>query len=59
MPATERDEARPRVQSGVSMRELLAACAAAQTISTPPRLPDPELSGPEVSGPVEEHREAA
>lgn len=29
----------------VPMRELLAACAAASTISTPPRLPDRELGG--------------
>ena len=50
MSATERDEV-PRV---VSMRDLLASCAAATAISTPPRLPDPE-----VSQPVEDHRKAA
>ncbi|MFE5893588.1 hypothetical protein ACFQ6E_32235 [Streptomyces sp. NPDC056462] len=37
-------EARPRPYApvaGVSMRDLLAAGAAANVISTPPRLPDP------------------
>ncbi|MFF1291949.1 MULTISPECIES: hypothetical protein [unclassified Streptomyces] len=44
MAATERDEAAPRVVSAVPvpMRDLLAACAAAQVISTPPRVPDRE-----------------
>ncbi|MBC9725708.1 hypothetical protein [Streptomyces sp. TRM68367] len=55
MPATERDESPPRVASGVSMRELLAACDAAALISTPPRAPEPETSEP----PVEEHPKAA
>nr|WP_169808010.1 hypothetical protein [Streptomyces antibioticus] len=53
MSATERDESTPRAVSAVSMRDLLAACAAAHTISTPPRLPDPETL------PRESHREAA
>ncbi|MET7473066.1 hypothetical protein ABZT17_01695 [Streptomyces sp. NPDC005648] len=44
MSATERDEQRPRVVSAVPMRELLASCAAAAEISTPPRLPDPGLA---------------
>ncbi|MEU4652999.1 hypothetical protein AB0G32_03450 [Streptomyces sp. NPDC023723] len=39
----------------VPMRDLLAACAAARTISTPPRAPDPE---PRQSTPAE-HRDAA
>ncbi|MET9787304.1 hypothetical protein [Streptomyces canus] len=44
MSATEN---RPRPQpyalvGGVSMRDLLASCAAAEAVSTPPRLPDPE-----------------
>ncbi|MHC3468368.1 hypothetical protein ACYF6T_06615 [Streptomyces sp. 7R007] len=43
-PATERDEASPRVVSAVPMRELLASCAAANAISTPPRVPDPGLT---------------
>lgn len=29
------------VAAGVSMRDLLASCAAAEAVSTPPRLPDP------------------
>lgn len=28
--------------TGVSMRELLASCAAADAVSRPPRAPDPE-----------------
>ncbi|WP_199815660.1 hypothetical protein [Streptomyces griseus] len=32
---------RPYALPGVSMRDLLASCAAAHTISTPPRVPDP------------------
>jgi hypothetical protein len=39
---------------GVSMRDLLASCAAAKAISTPPRLPDPGT----VQGPVQ-HPKAA
>ncbi|GAA2511104.1 hypothetical protein [Streptomyces longisporus] len=57
MPATE-SNAQPQkpyaVVAGVSMRELLASCAAADAVSTPPRLPDPEVSGPPAR-----HREAA
>ncbi|MEU5631988.1 hypothetical protein ACH47C_07925 [Streptomyces rishiriensis] len=33
--------ARPSPLAGVSMRDLLASCAAAEAVSTPPRLPDP------------------
>ena len=55
MSATERDETLPRVVSAVSMRDLLASCAAANVISTPPRLPDPEVSRP----PVEHSRREA
>ncbi|WP_432080247.1 hypothetical protein [Streptomyces sp. WAC 04229] len=51
-------QARPRPQSpalsGVPMSELLASCAAAAAVSTPPRAPEPETRGP-----VREHREAA
>lgn len=51
-------QARPRPQSlapaGVSMRDLLASCAAAKAVSTPPRAPEPEECRP-----VREHREAA
>ncbi|MFF4251123.1 hypothetical protein ACFY1L_07955 [Streptomyces sp. NPDC001663] len=56
MSATERDETLPRVVSAVSMRDLLASCAAANVISTPPRLPDPEVSRPPAG---HSHREAA
>ncbi|MES5816401.1 hypothetical protein [Streptomyces sp. RG80] len=55
MPATERDESVPRAVSAVPMRDLLAACAAANAISTPPRVPDREAVRPPVTG----HREAA
>ncbi|MGC9442699.1 hypothetical protein [Streptomyces sp. WG5] len=40
--------------AGVSMRDLLASCAAATVISTPPRAPEPEIRRP-----VRERREAA
>ncbi|MEU5364786.1 hypothetical protein ABZ354_15065 [Streptomyces sp. NPDC005925] len=32
---------RPTAVAGVSMRDLLAACAAARAVSTPPRAPEP------------------
>ncbi|QIJ64244.1 hypothetical protein [Streptomyces sp. JB150] len=58
MPVPERDET-PRVVPAVSMRDLLASCAAASAVSTPPRpAPSAEPRRPEperVSG----HREAA
>ncbi|MGW3495189.1 hypothetical protein [Streptomyces sp. NPDC001020] len=60
MPASERDEARPRVAAGaagVPMRELLAACAAAKVISTPPK--DPAPVAPRTAAATEEHRRAA
>lgn len=51
-------QARPRPQSsalaGVSMRDLLASCAAARAVSTPPPAP-----GPATRRPAPEHREAA
>lgn len=43
MSATEKAQPYP-VVAGVSMRDLLASCAAANAISTPPRLPDPQTS---------------
>ncbi|MFH8973242.1 hypothetical protein [Streptomyces sp. NPDC017890] len=53
-----RSQTRQRPQSpapaGVSMHDLLASCAAASVISTPPRAPEPETCRP-----VREHREAA
>ncbi|MFE2532940.1 hypothetical protein [Streptomyces sp. NPDC059371] len=49
VPASERDvPAAPRAVAGVSMRELLAACAAAEAVSRPPRAPlgDPDAQSP-------------
>ncbi|WP_328873284.1 hypothetical protein OHT76_26175 [Streptomyces sp. NBC_00287] len=54
MSATQRDTTHPRPLSGVSMRDLLAACAAASAVSTPPRAPEPAAP----RAPVQE-REAA
>ncbi|MGW2746775.1 hypothetical protein [Streptomyces sp. NPDC001450] len=44
MPASRptAQPAEPVVLSGVSMRDLLASCAAADAISRPPRKPEPE-----------------
>jgi hypothetical protein len=42
MSVTERDATQPRPLPGVSMRDLLAACAAAAAVSTPPRAPEPK-----------------
>lgn len=39
------------VAPGVSMRDLLASCVAANAVSTPPRLPDPETLQPLVEHP--------
>ncbi|MFE7269152.1 hypothetical protein [Streptomyces sp. NPDC057623] len=47
---------RPQVVAGVSMRDLLAAGAAAKAISTPPRVPEPEATRPTTG---QGHREAA
>ncbi|MEU9633336.1 hypothetical protein ACWEWD_10755 [Streptomyces tendae] len=66
-------QGRPRPQSpapaGVSMRDLLASCAAATAVSTPPSAPAPETPRPvrEQQGHLEQpdhrgqrrHREAA
>nr|WP_234328391.1 MULTISPECIES: hypothetical protein [unclassified Streptomyces] len=45
-----RPQGRPRpeppVSDGVSMRDLLASCAAAKAVSTPPRAPEPETRRP-------------
>ncbi|MEV8595751.1 hypothetical protein [Streptomyces sp. NPDC052012] len=57
MSATESDRrttAQPKPVSGVPMRDLLAACAAAAAISTPPRAPEPPLARP-----VTDRRQAA
>ncbi|MFF4572283.1 hypothetical protein [Streptomyces sp. NPDC001410] len=44
MPASRptAQPAEPAAVSGVSMRDLLASCAAADAISRPPRRPEPE-----------------
>ncbi|MCQ9132141.1 hypothetical protein [Streptomyces hilarionis] len=48
--------ARPSPLTGVSMRDLLASCAAAEAVSTPPRPPDPAtVAHPPAAG----HRKAA
>ncbi|MFF3498669.1 hypothetical protein [Streptomyces sp. NPDC003247] len=70
MPAIEPQRSdvpsRPSALAGVSMRDLLASCAAAEAVSRPPRAPESE-PGP-VTGPVRSavaearvrhHREAA
>ncbi|MFJ3233320.1 hypothetical protein [Streptomyces sp. NPDC086787] len=44
----------PRPLAGVPMRELLASCAAAAAVSSPPREPEPKTAGP-----VREERAAA
>ncbi|MFI8949237.1 hypothetical protein ACIGO6_22295 [Streptomyces sp. NPDC053750] len=65
MSETERQpQARPRPQqpalAGVSMHDLLASCAAATAISTPPPAPEPEACRPvRQHGRHRQHREAA
>ncbi|MFE3265761.1 hypothetical protein [Streptomyces sp. NPDC059215] len=49
MPASERDvrdlpAQQPTVAAGVSMRDLLASCAAAEAVSRPPRPPVPDAA---------------
>ncbi|MFH9827697.1 hypothetical protein [Streptomyces bobili] len=57
MPATEPKAPRPSALAGVSMRDLLASCAAAEAVSRPPREPDPATAG--VDKRHTRHREAA
>ena len=59
MSASERDvPTQPRVVAGVSMRDLLASCAAAAAVSRPPRAPGAEA--PDVPTPeAREPRKAA
>ncbi|MGV9243271.1 hypothetical protein [Streptomyces sp. NPDC003710] len=60
MPASERKEAPPRVvagAAGVSMRDLLASCAAAKAVSTPPG--DPAPQAPPATPAADERRRAA
>ncbi|MDW4904911.1 hypothetical protein RB628_06000 [Streptomyces sp. ADMS] len=50
MSATENTPApKPYAAPGVSMRELLAAGAAARAVSTPPRVPDAPLRQPKAA----------
>ncbi|MEU9665073.1 hypothetical protein AB0E25_05680 [Streptomyces bobili] len=58
MPATEpKAPRRPSAIDGVSMRDLLASCAAAEAVSRPPREPDPATAA--VGKRHTRHREAA
>lgn len=50
MSVSQSEERRPVAVAVVSMRELLASCAAADAVSRPPRVPDL------VAGPVEQAR---
>ncbi|MEU3610980.1 hypothetical protein ABZ725_01505 [Streptomyces sp. NPDC006872] len=43
-PPSQAQPSRPFTLAGLSMRDLLASCAAADAVSTPPRLPDPGLA---------------
>ncbi|OWA15614.1 hypothetical protein B9W64_14030 [Streptomyces sp. CS159] len=61
-----RPESQSPASAGVSMRDLLASCAAATAVSTPPRAPEPEARRPvrerpghRASGDGRDHREAA
>ncbi|GGT27175.1 hypothetical protein [Streptomyces chromofuscus] len=55
MSTTDRTpQPRPAAPAGVSMRDLLASCAAAHAICTPPPAPEPSAPEPRV-----DHREAA
>ncbi|MEU5313072.1 hypothetical protein [Streptomyces sp. NPDC021562] len=45
MSVSQSEERRPVPAADVSMRALLASCAAADAVSRPPRRPDP-ASGP-------------
>ncbi|MFD5794751.1 hypothetical protein ACFWIO_14615 [Streptomyces diastatochromogenes] len=59
MPASRptAQPAGPLVVSGVSMRDLLASCAAADAVSRPPRQPEPEKT--ERAERERQHRRAA
>ncbi|WP_434091984.1 hypothetical protein [Streptomyces coelicoflavus] len=61
-----RPESQSSAPAGVSMRDLLASCAAATAVSTPPRAPEPETRRPvrerpghRAAGDGRDHREAA
>ncbi|MET9501285.1 hypothetical protein ACFYO5_17740 [Streptomyces sp. NPDC006259] len=57
MPAIEpKAPQRPSALAGVSVRDLLASCAAAEAVSRPPREPEPTAAA---DRPHTRHREAA
>jgi hypothetical protein len=57
---TSQNTPQPPTVAGVSMRDLLASCAAAQAVSTPPRAPEPAEARPSRRPrPTLGHREAA
>jgi hypothetical protein len=59
MPTSE-TKPQPSAVAGVSMRDLLASCAAANAVSTPPRAPEPADTRPSGRAlPPVGHREAA
>ncbi|MFI2643168.1 hypothetical protein [Streptomyces sp. NPDC018610] len=58
MPAAE-NPSRPYPATGVSLRDLLASCAAAAAVSRPPRAPEPAEAGPDRSGARTDPRSAA
>ncbi|MFG2637823.1 hypothetical protein ACGFX8_28985 [Streptomyces sp. NPDC048362] len=57
------DPTRPAVPAGITMRELLASCAAADAVSRPPRDPEPRRHAPgsrhQAPGVPQERRAAA
>lgn len=60
MSATEpKTQPRPFALAGVSMRDLLASCAAADAVSRPPRAPEPREQATAREQAAREHREAA
>ncbi|WP_345039221.1 hypothetical protein [Streptomyces sannanensis] len=65
MPASERDaHQRPPSPSALSMSELLASCAAASAVSTPPlreseKVPEEPLAEESVTGEINQRRDAA
>ncbi|MEE1756058.1 hypothetical protein [Streptomyces sp. SP18CS02] len=63
MPTPKREAPLPRSQprqpSDVPMRDLLAACAAATAVSTPPRLPAAQAPAEDITDePAAEERDA-
>ncbi|WP_163010701.1 hypothetical protein [Streptomyces dangxiongensis] len=50
---------RPATPAGVSMRDLLASCAAADAVSQPPRAPEPRRGPEPVTARAEDRPRAA